>query len=79
MLVGSISHDLKTTVTSIKCYVEGILDGVAASPQKVEKYLKTISLKATKLRPTPATRNTWKQSGGPVTASEFRYGLWGQA
>lgn len=46
MLIGSISHDLKTPVTSIKGYVEGILDGVAASPQKLEKYLKTISLKA---------------------------------
>jgi signal transduction histidine kinase len=46
MLIGSISHDLKTPVTSIKGYVEGILDGVAGSPEKIEKYLKTISLKA---------------------------------
>ena len=46
MLIGSISHDLKTPVTSIKGYVEGILDGVAGSPEKIEKYLKTISRKA---------------------------------
>lgn len=46
MLIGSISHDLKTPVTSIKGYVEGILDGVADNPEKIEKYLKTISLKA---------------------------------
>lgn len=46
MLVSSISHDLKTPVTSIKGYVEGILDGVANSPEKTERYLKTIYTKA---------------------------------
>lgn len=46
MLVTSISHDLKTPVTSIKGYVEGIFDGVANTPEKMERYLKTISLKA---------------------------------
>lgn len=45
MLVSSISHDLKTPVTSIKGYVEGILDGVANTPEKIEKYLQTIYLK----------------------------------
>jgi len=46
LLVSSISHDLKTPVTSIKGYVEGILDGIASSPDKMERYLKTIALKA---------------------------------
>lgn len=46
MLVSSISHDLKTPMTSIKGYVEGILDGVANTPEKTEKYLKTIYSKA---------------------------------
>ena len=46
MLVSSISHDLKTPVTSIKGYVEGILDGIADTPDKRERYLKTISFKA---------------------------------
>lgn len=42
MLVSSISHDLKTPITSIKGYVKGILDGVANTPEKEERYLKTI-------------------------------------
>jgi signal transduction histidine kinase len=46
MLVSSISHDLRTPITSIKGYVEGILDGVANSPEKMERYLKTIYSKA---------------------------------
>lgn len=46
ILISSISHDLKTPVTSIKGYVEGILDGIADTPEKVERYLKTIQAKA---------------------------------
>ena len=41
-LVSNISHDLKTPLTAIRGYVEGIFDGVASSPQKVRDYLTTI-------------------------------------
>lgn len=46
-LLSNISHDLRTPVTSIKGHVEGILDGVADTKDKMDKYLKTIYNKAT--------------------------------
>jgi len=46
VLISNISHDLKTPITAIKGYTEGILDGVADSPEKLDKYLKTIYTKA---------------------------------
>jgi signal transduction histidine kinase len=45
-LIANISHDLKTPITAIKGYTEGILDGVPDSPEKMEKYIQTIHSKA---------------------------------
>lgn len=45
-LISNISHDLKTPITAIKGYVEGIMDGVADTPEKTNKYIKTIYNKA---------------------------------
>ncbi len=45
-LISNISHDLKTPITSIKGYVEGIMDGVADTPEKMNRYIKTIYNKA---------------------------------
>lgn len=45
-LISNISHDLKTPVTTIKGYAEGILDGVADTPEKTERYVRTIYNKA---------------------------------
>lgn len=48
-LISNISHDLKTPVTTIKGYAEGILDGVADTPEKVDKYVRTIYNKAVEM------------------------------
>lgn len=46
ILLTHISHDLKTPITSIKGYIEGIKDGVADTPEKMKKYIDTIYRKA---------------------------------
>lgn len=48
-LISNIAHDLKTPITAIKGYSEGILDGVADTPEKKEKYIRTIYNKANEL------------------------------
>ncbi|PJO44821.1 HAMP domain-containing sensor histidine kinase [Lysinibacillus xylanilyticus] len=45
-LIASISHDLKTPITTIIGYVEGLQEGVAETPEKREKYLNTIHSKS---------------------------------
>lgn len=41
-LIVNISHDLKTPITSITGYVEAILEGAVDSPDKINKYLRTV-------------------------------------
>ena len=44
-LMAGISHDIRSPLTSIRAYVEGLLDGVADTPEKRERYLRTINSK----------------------------------
>lgn len=45
-LLAGISHDIRSPLTSIQAYVEGLLDGVAQTPQMQQRYLTTIKSKA---------------------------------
>lgn len=44
-LISNISHDLKTPLTSIMGYVEGIREGIASDPDKLRKYIEVIHSK----------------------------------
>lgn len=41
-IIAGISHDLKTPLTTIQGYTKGLMDGVANTPEKTSRYLKTI-------------------------------------
>lgn len=45
-LITGISHDLRTPLTSISGYVDGLLDGIAATPEMQDRYLKAIKTRA---------------------------------
>lgn len=48
-LISNIAHDLKTPITAVKGYAEGIIDGVADTKEKQEKYIRTIYNKANEM------------------------------
>ena len=48
-LISNIAHDLKTPITAVKGYSEGLLDGVANTPEKRDKYIRTIYNKANEM------------------------------
>lgn len=45
-MVSGISHDLRTPLTSVKGYIKGMIDGVANTPEKVQRYLQISYKKA---------------------------------
>ena len=45
-LLAGISHDLRSPLTSIKAYAEGLLDGVAATKESQHRYVNMIKTKA---------------------------------
>jgi signal transduction histidine kinase len=48
-LIAGISHDLRTPLTSIKAYLEGLETGVADTPEKQKKYMDTIAARTNDL------------------------------
>jgi signal transduction histidine kinase len=44
-LIAGISHDLRTPLTSIKAYIEGLGEGVSATPESRERYVNIIKSK----------------------------------
>lgn len=45
-LIIGISHDLRTPLTSISGYLDGLMDGIANTPEKRQRYLAAIKTRA---------------------------------
>jgi signal transduction histidine kinase len=45
-LISNISHDLRTPLTAIRGYIDGLEDGIADTPDKRQRYIEIISSKA---------------------------------
>lgn len=45
-LISCISHDLKTPISTIKAYGEGLRDGLAKEPEKIQRYAEVIVAKS---------------------------------
>lgn len=44
-LMASMAHDIRTPITAIRAYVEGLLDHVASTPEMQDRYLHVIARK----------------------------------
>jgi len=49
-MIASVTHDLKTPITSVMGYADGILDGIADTPEKTREYATVIRKKAKSLQ-----------------------------
>lgn len=45
-MISGISHDLRTPLTSVKGFIKGMLDGIANTPEKQQRYLEISYRKA---------------------------------
>jgi len=70
-LVSNISHDLKTPLTAIKGYAEGLIDGVASTKEKQNKYLKTIYNKANAMTALVEELSLYSKVEGNMIMYEF--------
>ena len=75
--IGNISHDFRSPLTSIKGYVEALLDGTIP-PELYPKYLKTISAETdrlTKLTNNLLELNKWDNKGNRMDYADFDINL----
>ena len=48
-MITGISHDLRTPLTTIMGYLDGLLDGIADTPEKRQRYLQAIKTRTVNL------------------------------
>lgn len=74
--VANISHELRTPMTSIKGFVDGIIDGTIP-PEKEQTYLKIVSEEIGRLaRLTNSMLNISKLDSGEFVMNVNKYNIW---
>ena len=67
-LITGVSHDLRTPLTSIKGYLEGILEGIAETPEKQTRYLNAIRIRAGDLERLVDSLSVYSRLGNRASA-----------
>ena len=71
--IANVSHDFRSPLTSIKGYLEAMLDGTIP-PEMSEKYIRIVlseTERLTKLTSSLLTLNTWDVNGAALDLQEF--------
>ncbi len=48
-LIANLSHDIRTPLTAMRGYLDGLADGIADTPEKQSRYMKTIREQANRM------------------------------
>lgn len=77
--VANVSHELKTPMTSIAGFIDGMLDGTISEPEQQEKYLGIVSDEVKRLsRLISSMLNMSKIEAGELTIAKKSYNISGQ-
>lgn len=68
-LITGVSHDLRTPLTSIKGYLDGLLDGIASTQEMRQRYLQAIKIRTQDLERLVDSLSTYNR----LENSSFRY------
>ena len=49
-LISGISHDLRTPLTSISGYLDGLIEGIASTPEMQKRYLNAMKIRTMDLK-----------------------------
>ena len=69
-MIANIAHDLRTPITSIQGYAQGLIDDVANTKEKRQKYLETIVTKSQELNRMSDSLSTFALVGKRTVAIE---------